>query len=242
MLREKFEEPESLGIAQVLDSIACSMTEIGDWEKALEQLHKAESISLARQNRKSSRTEFIYSMTYLKANQLDKALDRLHNCWMLQGKTQEEIAQSQYPKHPGDIVLLGRIRYAEGTDEARKEGLQLVSQSISLRRGIFGAKGPRVADSIFHVSLMMAGQNEYNIAAKMLSEVVDMSRGMEEMQCQLTRALWFLGSFEDELSNPEGARKYRDEAKRERLKLTDREVPDEDTDAGFLGLVTWMLL
>jgi tetratricopeptide (TPR) repeat protein len=241
-LREKFEEPISLAIAEVLDSIACSLTEIGEWEKALEQLHKAESITLACRSRKSARTEFIYSMTYLRANQLDNALDKLHSCWKLQGKTQEEIAQSKYPKHPGDIVLLARILYAKGTDEAKKEGIHLASQSISLRIGIFGAKGPRVADSMFLVSRMMAEQSEYTVAAKMLNEVVDMSRGMEEMQGQLVRALWFLASFEDKLNNPEAAEKYRKEAKEERLKLTGREVPDEDTDIAFLGLVSWILL
>ena len=30
-LREKFKDPVSLEIAEVLDSIACSLTEIGDW-------------------------------------------------------------------------------------------------------------------------------------------------------------------------------------------------------------------
>jgi hypothetical protein len=62
------------------------------------------------------------------------------------------------------------------------------------------------------------------------------------MQGQLVRALWFLASFEDKLNNPEAAEKYRKEAKEERLKLTGREVPDEDTDIAFLGLVSWILL
>jgi hypothetical protein len=113
-------------------------------------------------------------MTYLRANQLDNALDRPHSCWKRQGKTQAEISQSKYPKHPGHIVLLARIQYAKGMDEAKKEGLQLASQSTLLRQGIFGSNGPHVADSIFLVSRMMAGRNEHN-----------MSRDMEKMHGQL---------------------------------------------------------
>jgi hypothetical protein len=107
-------------------------------------------------------------------------------------------------------------------DEAKKEGLQLASQSILLRRGVFGSNGPRVADSIFFVSRMMAGWNEHN-----------MSRDMEKMHGQLMRALWFLASFEDILNDPEAGKKYRNEANEEGLKLTGREgweAPDEDTD------------
>jgi hypothetical protein len=72
--------------------------------------------------------------------------------------------------------------------DRKKEGLQLASQSISLRRGIFGSKGPRVADSISLVSQMMAERGQHTVAPKMLREVVDMSLSMGEMHGQLVLA------------------------------------------------------
>jgi hypothetical protein len=91
-------------------------------------------------------------LAYLQKNQPEKALESLRLCWKLQNKTHEEIAESQYPKHAGDIVLLAQIQYALGHKE---EGQRLASISITICRGIFGFRGPCVADSIFIVARML---------------------------------------------------------------------------------------
>ena len=236
--REKLEEPNSPAIAEVYDSIACSYSEIGDVPHALEYLAKADAINLVHFNKTSARTQAIYSLAYLRGDQPEKALEALQLCWKLQNKTQEEIAESQYPKHAGDIVLLGRIQYALGQKE---EGQRLASRSITIRRGIFGSKGPRVADSIFIVARMLAAAGEQVVAAKMYGEIVDMSRDMAEMKGHLARALWFLAAIEELLENHLGAEKLRKEAKDERAKIQGREAPDEDTDEAFMRLVGWML-
>ena len=236
--RQKFEEPNSPAIAEVYDSIACSYSEIGDVPQALEYLAKADAINFAHFDKTSARTQAIYSLAYLRGDQPDKALEALHLCWKLQNKTQEEIAESQYPKHAGDIVLLARIQYALGQKE---EGQRLAARSITIRRGIFGSKGPRVADSIFIVARMLAAAGEQVLAAKMYGDIIEMSRDMAEMKGHLVRALWFLASIEELLENPAEAERLRKDAKDERAKIQEREAPDEDTDEAFMGLVGWML-
>lgn len=238
MARENLEEPNSRTIAEVYDSIACSYSEIGDVPQALEYLAKADAINFAHFAKSSGRTQAIYSLAYLRGDQPAKALEALHLCWKLQNKTQEEIAQSQYPKHAGDIVLLARIQFALGQKE---EGQRLASRSITIRREIYGSKGPRVADSIFIVARMLAAAGEQVVAARMYGEIIEMSRGMVEMKGHLARALWFLASIEELLENPAEAERLRKDAKDERAQIQEREVPDEDTDEAFMGLVGWML-
>ncbi|KAF2682646.1 hypothetical protein K458DRAFT_432621 [Lentithecium fluviatile CBS 122367] len=211
--REKIEEPESPAIAEVYDSIACRFSEIGDVTKALDYLEKADKINCSHFNRTSARTQAIYALAYLRGEQPEKALEALRLCWKLQDKRQEEIAESKYPKHAGDIVLLARIHYALGQKE---EAQRLASRSINIRRGIFGAKGPRVADSIFVVTRMLVAEGEHVVAARMLREVIDMSRGMGEMKGHLARPLWFLASTEEALENLAEAERLRKEANEEK--------------------------
>lgn len=236
--REKFEEPNSSAIAEVYDSIACSFCEIGDVAKALEYLEKSDEINFAHYDKTSARTQAIYALAYLRGGQPDKALKALKLCWELEEKTQDEIAESKYPKHAGDIVLLSRIHCTLGQ---REEAQRLASRSINIRRGIYGAKGPRVADSIFIVARMLMVEEEHVVAARMLEEVIDMSRDMGEMKGHLARALWFLASTEEALQNPADAERLRKEANKERAGIIGREMPDDDTNESYMGLVAWML-
>ena len=73
----------------------------------------------------------------------------------MQNKTQTQIEESKYPKHSGDIMLLARIKYVQGQKD---EGQKLASRTISIRKGLLGDKGPRVADSIFVVARMLEAE------------------------------------------------------------------------------------
>ena len=238
-VRMKIEEADSPAIAEVYDSIACSHVEIGDVSQAFGYLAKADAISSAHLDKTSARTQAMYSLAHLRANQPDEALDALQLCWQLQGKkTQQEIAESRCPKHSGDILLLARIQHARGE---KHQGQQLASRSINIRRGLFRSRGPRVADSTFLAASMLAADGELVVAARMYEEVIDMSRGKAEMNGHLARACWFLASTEELLNNPTKAERLREDAREERARIQEREVPDEDTDEAFMGLVGWML-
>lgn len=86
-----------------------------------------------------ARTKATYAITHLRTRKPDLALEALKDCWRKQNLTKDQIAVSRYPKHSGYIVLLSRIRYAQGNYSA----LELAPKSIMIRYGYFGTKGPR---------------------------------------------------------------------------------------------------
>lgn len=237
-VRQELEKENSPPIADVYDSIACSYTELGMVTEAFQYLSMAAAIHNAHNPLHMARTHAIYAMTHLRAEQPEEALVALKKCWQLQNLTEEQIIDSKYPKHSGDIVLLAKIKYAQGL---KPEAQQLASRTISIRRGLFGDKGPRVADSMFLVARMLVAADENVLAAKMLRAIVDMSRGVSEMQGHLARALWFLGISERRLGSTVSAERLKVEALNERNKLGERGNLVEETDHCFESLVGWML-
>ncbi|KAK7743150.1 hypothetical protein SLS53_004235 [Cytospora paraplurivora] len=239
-IRRMLEEPDSPPIADVYDSIGCSYTEMGDVSQAFRYVEMATAIHNAHDPKRMARTDAIRAITCLRAQRPQNALEALQHCWQLQGLTQEQVAESKYPKHSGDIVLLGRIRWAQGD---RIEARQLVSRTIGIRKGLFGNNGgPRVADSLFQLAIMLSADGELVLAAKLLRDVVDMGANATEMRAHNARALWFLAGAEEQLgADQEGVEALRDQARSRRAQIEDREYDDEDSDDGFMRLVSWML-
>lgn len=228
-VREMLEGPNSPSATDVYDSIACSY--------ALKYLSKSVEIHNVNNPLLMARTQAIYAMTYLQAGELEKALAALQHCWKLQNLTEEQVSQSRYPKHSGDIILLSRINYAQGL---KQEAQQLASRTITVHRGLSGDKGPRVADSTFIVARMLEAGNEDILAAKLLRAVADMSKGVAEMQGHLARSLWSLAMVEDKIGDKTMAKQLRIDAKKERDKITGRETADGDTNDSFMELVSAM--
>ena len=237
-LRLKLVSPDDPIIANVYDSIACSYTEMDKASKALEYLDMASEIHLACDPRRASRTKACYAMAYERAMDYDKALSALEDCWHLQNRTQESIMTSEYPKHSGDILLLARIRYGQGD---LTSALELSSKCVTMRKGILGNKGQRVADSMFFVATILRKTGKEAAAAQLLREIVNMSLGVKELEAHLARALWNLGNAEEATGNWDEAANLKVSAKIVRAQIEGRECEDEDTDEGFHKLVTFFL-
>lgn len=92
----------------MLDSIACSYTEQGNFLEAFEYLSKSADIHRAHNPHHMARTQAIYAMTCLRAERPDEAMEALEACWRLQNLTEEQITQSRYPKRSGDIFSYPR--------------------------------------------------------------------------------------------------------------------------------------
>lgn len=187
---KKSNPPNSPPIADIYESIACSFTEQGNAVEAFKYLEKAETIHAGHDPRRMARTCAIYAMTYLRAGHPDEALAALIKCWELQGLTEDQIIGSSYPKHSGDLVLLARIKYAQGL---HPEAQQLALKTIALRRDTYGDHSPRVADSMFLVARMQHASNEpasnEPASTEMLRGIVQMSRGAKELHGHLDRSL-----------------------------------------------------
>ena len=236
--RLKLVPSDDPAIADVYDSIACALTEMGDTGQAFKTLKKAVEIHKANNPDRMARTDAILAMTYLRAGSPDQALEAIKDCWRLQNMTEHQLEKSRYPKHSGDIVLLSRIRYAQGDHES---ALELASKSITIRKGILGAKGPRVADSMFLVAKMLADEGKIASALKLLREIVEMSQGMVEMKGHRARALWTLARLESESGDAEDVDKLKQEARLTRDGIEGRETEDVDTDEDIAKLVGYML-
>ena len=184
--RLKSPAPNESEIGDVYDYIAYSLTELNNIQEALEYLKIDSAIRARNEPHLGATTSAISALAQLKSNDPQAALASLHKAWELQGLSQIAIEQSRNPKHSGDIMLMSRIQHALGN---RQEALELVSKSIMIRKRVLGEKGPRVADSIYHLARLLREGNEAVLAAKLLRDVVDKSQGMREMDGQLGRAL-----------------------------------------------------
>jgi tetratricopeptide (TPR) repeat protein len=236
--RRKLVDASKPTIANVLDSVACAHVELNNLPEAFAALEESARIQ-QKDSPEMARTWFIYSMAHLRAGDADKSLEALNKCWKLQNATQDEIEESEYPKHSGDLVLLSRIEAAKGNKEL---ALQLVSKTISLRKDILGSKGPRVADSMYIVAGMLRDEKRDAVAAKLLREIVDMGKGMLEMKPQVSRALWTLGRIEEDFGNILEANELKAKAKKVRREIEGRGEMDDDSDAGFAIIVPWLLI
>ncbi|KAM5466968.1 hypothetical protein MauCBS54593_005587 [Microsporum audouinii] len=237
-VRELIHGTRSPEVADVYDSIAYSYAEQGKVDDALYYLQKAGDIHNENDPLRMGRTQAIYALTYLRAGRPGDSLNALHHCWKLQNLTEEQVLLSKYPKHSGDIILLSRIKYAQGLKE---EAQQLALKTIGIRQGLYGDKGPRVADSTFIVARMLEAEDENTLAAKLLRSVIKMSKGIPEMQAHLARSLWFLSRVEYKIGNNSMAEELKMGAREEQNKIRGREGVDEDTDASFMSLAPWML-
>ncbi|KXX82634.1 hypothetical protein MMYC01_201088 [Madurella mycetomatis] len=251
--------PDTPPIADVCDSIACAYTEAGDAASASAYLDRATAIHNAHDPTQMSRTLAIRAMTCLRAGEAAAALAALRQCWALQNMTQDQIEASHYPKHSGDIMLLARIYRVQGK---LAEARELASRTVRMRHEVYGERGgPRVADSLFTVARMLdEDSGELMLAARLLREVVEISNDVPGMRSHLARALWFLAGVEDRIhgrvssrddgrtsegsdwgSSSRTAEELRQRAKIVRSGIAERELPDDDTDEGFMRLVSWML-
>ncbi|KAK2764464.1 hypothetical protein FQN54_009159 [Arachnomyces sp. PD_36] len=240
MLRLQLEKADTPAIADVYDSIACAYTEMGSVPKAFQYIDEATKIHEAHDPGAMARTYAILAVAHLRAGHPEQALDALTNCWNIQGLTEEEVAESDYPKHSGDIVLLSRIQYDLGKKES---AIQLAYKSIDIRKKTFGDKSPRVADSMYTVAGMLRDNGRLGPAMKLLREIIHVCNPEDvEMRGHLARALWMLAWWEEDLGNTSEAGYLKVKAREVKREIMGTEKgEEEDEDGAFFRLVSYML-
>uniref|UniRef100_A0A8H7N3A0 DUF7779 domain-containing protein n=1 Tax=Bionectria ochroleuca TaxID=29856 RepID=A0A8H7N3A0_BIOOC len=187
---------DSTAVANVCDSVACSYSEIGDTDSAFKYLQRATDIHNSHDHTGMTRTLAIKAMTYLRAGKPDESLAAIFKCWQLQGKTQEEIENSPYPKHSGDIMRLSRIYWQQGK---KKPAQELTSHALKMRRGTFGESGGPRVDSLSALARILEDFEEYAHAAQLFRQIVTISGDTPDMRPHLARAYWFLANVEAQI-------------------------------------------
>ncbi|KAK0645828.1 hypothetical protein B0T16DRAFT_457821 [Cercophora newfieldiana] len=233
-------------IAQILDSIALCLLEVGDVAGAFQALQWAMPIHRTHNSDRMAHPHFVRAMVYLRSGNPSRALEELSDSWASRGTTQEEIEAGSDPERSSDVLLLAKIYWAQGKSE---EAEALARKSICMRKAIaLSTRGEvrgrmRVAESNFMLGLMHIEEGKMSSAEGFLQRVVKESRGYSDMGGHMARSLWLLanvascnGSTEKEVET------LRKRARVERSRTRGREWEDEDTDEGFMRLASQVLL
>ena len=249
-IRQKVDGPDTPAVADVYDSIACCHVEMGDVTQANQYIARAIAIHEACDSSKRSRTEAVRALALLRAKLPQEALVALQTCWELQGLGQDQIENSKYPKHSGDIVLLARIHWAQGEKEKAR---QLMTKATAMRRAMSGRDAsPGVVDAMFHLALMLRNEDQ-DATVNLLQQIIQIIEiaqvicgDAQDMRGHLARALWFLaGTGKDSSSSNSERIQLRERAREELGRLVGREDVDADTDTDtdelFMKLVRWFL-
>jgi tetratricopeptide (TPR) repeat protein len=152
--------PEDPFIAYSLNNIALAYTEMNELDLA----HAAhtEAINL-RLQAKSDRIGNSYSnmaSLLLRMGQPDAAEEMLARCPSLKDFTDETFLATGNPRFSGDMVLLSRIRLAQGRPA---EALRLASKALAFRRKLLGNR-LKTCDSQYDAACMLLGEGHVSSA------------------------------------------------------------------------------
>ncbi|KAK5088846.1 hypothetical protein LTR05_003068 [Lithohypha guttulata] len=177
---------------------------------------------------------------HLKMAQPDEAEKYLFSCPSLQDFTDELLLSKNNPRFAGDMVLLSRIRRAQGRFE---DALRLASKALQYRKRLLGNRFA-TCDSMHDVATLLMLQKEtHNSASLMLQELISITQGFSSRngKGQLARAYYRLAVLHEKMGN---SRKSTD-SQQQALSLAQTLLPDgvEATfeEDMFSRLCPWML-
>ncbi len=150
-VRQQILGPNDPFIAFSLNNLAIAYTELPDLLKA-KSLHE-EAIALRLENN-GDRIDNSYSnlsALLLRMNEPDKAEETLMKCPPLQDCTDETFLATDNPRYVGDMVLLSRIRRAQGRND---DALRLASKALAWRQKIHRDRF-KTCDSLYDVASLL---------------------------------------------------------------------------------------
>ncbi len=138
-------------IAYSLNNIALAYTEMGELELALAKHQEAISLRLTANSDRIGNSYSNMSSLLLRMAKPDDAEEMLARCPSLKDFTDETFIRTGNPRFSGDMVLLSRIRVAQGrTDDA----LRLASKALEFRQELLGNR-LKTCDSLYDVASLL---------------------------------------------------------------------------------------
>lgn len=159
-IREKVLGPDDPLIASSLNNIALSYTEMGELEKAYHLHEKAISIRLRTNRDRIGNSYSNMSSLFLRMGKSDEAEEMLKRCPSLKDFTDETFLNTGNPRFSGDMILLSRIRLAQGNLD---DAMRLASKALTFRQGLLGS-GLKTCDSLYDVSSLLHKQGQVSSA------------------------------------------------------------------------------
>ena len=224
-------------IAFALNNLALAYTEIADLPKAEEYHCQAIELRLRNNSDRIGNSYSNYSVTLLRMGKPDQAEQILMKCPSLQGCTDETFLQADNPRFVGDMVLLSRIRWAQGR---REEALRLASKALNWRQKVHGDRF-KTCDSMYDVACLLHEQGQTATALGLLGDVGRIAGTLDAGEGHMARAELMTSRILDSINRTEESRMHLEKAMM--LKEVFRsESKDETRDADLWDRLTPYML
>lgn len=170
-IRQNLVGPTDAFIAFALNNLALAYTETADLDKA-EALHEqAIQIRLQTAPDRIGNSYSNYAVTLLRMGKPDEAENILMQCPVLKDCTDETFLETDNPRYVGDLVLLARIRRAQGrTDEA----MRMASKALTWRQKVHGDRF-KTCDSMYDVACFLEDEGQIATALDLLNGIVSIA-------------------------------------------------------------------
>ncbi|VUC30930.1 unnamed protein product [Clonostachys rosea] len=229
--------PEDPFIAYSLNNVALAHTEMGELDLAYAAHEEAIRLRLKANSDRIGNSYSKMSSLLLRMNRPDEAEEMLARCPSLKDFTDETFLKTGNPRFSGDMVLLSRIRLAQGRSS---DAIRLASKALAFRRKLLGNR-LKTCDSQYDVASILLKQGHVSSAIQMLEEIVGISKTFTEGQGQQARALFKLAEVYTERGMQAESLAYKQSAIsiRAALKPELQDAPFEEAE--FSKLCLWML-
>ncbi|KAF4445734.1 tetratricopeptide repeat-containing [Fusarium austroafricanum] len=229
--------PEDPFIAYSLNNIALAYTEMGELDLAFTVHQEAIRLRLKANSDRIGNSYSNMSSLLLRMGRPDEAEEMLARCPSLKDFTDETFLNTGNPRFSGDMILLSRIRVAQGRPT---DALRLASKALAFRRKLLGNR-LKTCDSQYDVASMLLKEGHVSSAIQLLEEVVGISESFIEGEGQRARALYKLAeAYEDRGMQAESiACREKALTLRAALKPELKDAPFEEVK--FSKLCLWML-
>lgn len=239
-IRERLLGSDHFLVAWGYNNLGLCYTELDLHDEALTNLNAALERRKANDVPSIGNSYSNLASLYLKMGNPAEAERYLFSCPSLQNLSDDLLLSKNNPRFAGDMVLLSRIRRAQGrTDDA----LRLASKALLYRRRLLGNRFT-TCDSMYDVaSLLIGDETTYGTALSLLQDLVSIMEEFDSAngQGQLARAYYKLAVLYGHLGDHRKSEDHKDKALDLARKLSSSAQDIEFEESTFAKLCPWML-
>ncbi|KID83644.1 Tetratricopeptide-like helical, partial [Metarhizium majus ARSEF 297] len=229
-------------IAYSLNNVALAYTELGELDLALAARREAILLRLKANSNRIGNSYSNISSLLLRMGRPEEAEQSLAKCPALKDFSDETFLSTGNPRFSGDMVLLSRIRLAQGR---LPDALRLASKALEFRRKLLGNR-LKTCDSQHDVASVLLKDGHIisamRVLRQLLQDVVGISETFVKGHGQRARALYTLSKAYEarDMLAESTACKEKAVALRSLPRPDLKDAPFEEEE--FSKLCLWMLL
>ncbi|KAL4735582.1 TPR-like protein [Aspergillus similis] len=159
-------------------NIGLAYTELGELETARNYLQQSIDIRLMHDSDRIGNSYSNMASLLLRMGEPDMAEAMLKRCPSLKTFSDETFLRTGNPRFSGDMVLLSRIRLAQGLYD---DSLRLASKALSFRKECLGER-LKVCDSLYQVAVLLSLSGNSVLAVQLLEECIRISDSLPQVE------------------------------------------------------------